>query len=259
MSMALDKQAVSLFNFCGDDVRVIDRDGEPWFVLSEVCKMIGVKSTVTDVRKRLDLQDVDTIDLLDSRGHSRKNYIVNESGLYNVVFMSRKPEAQDFKRWVTSEVLPSIRKHGAYLTPQRIEDVLLNPDTIIQIAQNLKAEQEARLIAEAEAAASKALADEMQPKATAFDKWMDADGTADYNTVAKVLGIGRNRMLARLRDCGVLMEKYPAKNVPYQQFAHHFKVTPYLYVNRHGDEIQSFKVRVLPSGIPMIAKKLGLS
>lgn len=258
MSMALDKQAVSLFNFCGEDVRVIDRDGEPWFVLSEVCKSIGIENT-RNVKARLSSRDVNTVHIADGIPGNPNRTIVNESGLYNVVFMSRKPEAEDFKRWVTNEVLPSIRKHGAYLTPERIEDVLLNPDTIIQIAQNLKAEQEARLIAEAEAAASKALADEMQPKATAFDKWMDADGTADYNTVAKVLGVGRNRMLASLRDRGVLMEKYPAKNVPYQQFARHFKVTPYLYVNRHGDEIQSFKVRVLPSGIPMIAKKLGLS
>ena len=214
----LDKQ-VSLFNFCGTDIRVVDRDGEPWFILSEVCKLIGIKSSVTDVRKRLDLQDVDTTDLLDNRGHSHKNYIVNESGLYNVIFMSRKPEAQDFKRWVTSEVLPTIRKHGAYMTPQKIEDVLTNPDTIIQLAQNLKAEQEARIVAEAERAAAQALTVELEPKAEAYDRWMDSDGTADYNTVARILGIGRNTMLKQLREAGVLMSNGNKRNVPYQRFA----------------------------------------
>lgn len=214
----LDKQ-VSLFNFCGTDIRVVDRDGEPWFILSEVCKLIGIKSSVTDVRKRLDLQDVDTTDLLDNRGHSRKNYIVNESGLYNVIFMSRKPEAQDFKRWVTSEVLPTIRKHGAYMTPQKIEDVLTNPDTIIQLAQNLKAEQEARIVAEAERAAAQALTVELEPKAEAYDRWRDSDGTADYNTVARILGIGRNTMLKQLREAGVLMSNGNKRNVPYQRFA----------------------------------------
>ncbi|WP_426716492.1 phage antirepressor [Corynebacterium auriscanis] len=253
----LDKQ-ITLFNFCGEDVRVIDRDGEPWFVLSEVCKTIGVKGPVTDVRKRLDLQDVDTIYLLDRRGHDRKNYVINEPGIYNVIFMSRKPEAQRFKRWVMSEVLPSIRKHGAYMTPQKIADVLTDPDTIIQLAQNLKAEQEARIIAEAEKAAAQALTAELQPKANAYDRWMDSDGTADYNTVARILGIGRNTMLKRLREAEVLMSQGESRNVPHQRYAHHFKVVHYEHTTAYGAVKDCYIVRVLPTGVELIAKKLGV-
>lgn len=252
----LDKQ-VSLFNFCGKDIRVIDRDGEPWFILSEVCKGIGLDNP-RRVKQRLNSEDVNTVTTsYGNRGNPNRT-IVNESGLYNVIFMSRKPEAQDFKRWVTSEVLPTIRKHGAYMTPQKIEDVLTNPDTIIQLAQNLKAEQEARIVAEAERAAAQALTAELEPKAEAYDRWMDSDGTADYNTVARILGIGRNTMLKRLREAGVLMGNGNNRNVPYQRFAKHFKVVHYEYATSYGDVKDCYIVRVLPTGVELIAKKLGL-
>lgn len=253
----LEKPQVSLFNFCGSDVRVLERDGEPWFVLSEVCNAVGVKSS-RDTKARLSSEDVNTVVLNDGKRGNPNRTIINESGLYNVIFMSRKPEAQDFKRWVTNEVLPSIRKHGAYMTPQKIEDVLTSPDTIIQLAQNLKAEQEARLIAEAERAAAEALKAELEPKAEAYDKWMDSDGTADYNKVARVLGIGRNTMLKRLRDAGVLMTHGECRNVPYQRYAHHFKVVHYEHTTSYGTKKDCYIVRVLPTGVELIAKKLGL-
>ena len=252
----LDKQ-ISLFNFCGNDVRVIDRDGEPWFFLHEICKAMGIANP-SQVKSRLSSHDVNTLRVTDgNRGNPNKT-IVNESGMYDVVFMSNKPEANDFRRWVTSEVLPSIRKHGAYMTPQKIADVLTDPDTIIQLAQNLKAEQEARIIAEAERAAAQALTAELEPKAEAYDRWMDSDGTADYNTVARILGIGRNTMLKRLREAGVLMGNGNNRNVPYQRFAKHFKVVHYEYTTSYGDVKDCYIVRVLPTGVELIAKKLGL-
>lgn len=253
----LEKPQVSLFNFCGSDVRVLERDGEPWFVLSDVCRSIGVDNP-SQVKRRLNSDDVNTVTTNEGIRGNPNRTIINESGLYNVIFMSRKPEAQDFKRWVTNEVLPSIRKHGAYMTPQKIEDVLTSPDTIIQLAQNLKAEQEARLIAEAERAAAEALKAELEPKAEAYDKWMDSDGTADYNKVARVLGIGRNTMLKRLRDAGVLMTHGECRNVPYQRYAHHFKVVHYEHTTSYGTKKDCYIVRVLPTGVELIAKKLGL-
>lgn len=253
----LEKPQVSLFNFCGSDVRVLERGGEPWFVLSDVCTSIGIDNT-RNVKTRLNSDDVNTVRITDGIRGNPNRTIINESGLYNVIFMSRKPEAQDFKRWVTNEVLPSIRKHGAYMTPQKIEDVLTSPDTIIQLAQNLKAEQEARLIAEAERAAAEALKAELEPKAEAYDKWMDSDGTADYNKVARILGIGRNTMLKRLRDAGVLMTHGECRNVPYQRYAHHFKVVHYEHTTSYGTKKDCYIVRVLPTGVELIAKKLGL-
>jgi prophage antirepressor-like protein len=93
--------------------RVLDRDGEPWFVLNEVCKQLGI-GNVSDAARRLDDDEKDDFDILDVAGRKQKFIIINESGLYSVILTSRKPEAKRFKKWVTSEVLPSIRKTGGY-------------------------------------------------------------------------------------------------------------------------------------------------
>lgn len=180
-----------------------------------------------------------------------------------MILDSRKPQAKRFRRWVTSEVLPSIRKHGGYLTESKIEEALLNPDVLIQLAQNLKNEQEKRIIAEAERAAIEALKDKVEtenkvlaPKAKRFDKIVAAEGSHDFNRVAKNLGIGRNRMLAALRDRGVLMKAKGMENVPYQQYAHHFDVKIREGTTWHGVEYTSYTTRVKPSGIVLIGNKL---
>lgn len=96
-----------------DEFRVIDRDGNPWFVLNEVCAKVGIANPA-DAASRLDDDEKDTIGISDSIGRSRRATIINESGLYSVILRSNKPEAKRFRKWVTSEVLPSIRKTGGY-------------------------------------------------------------------------------------------------------------------------------------------------
>ena len=120
-------------------VRVIEKDGEPWFVGKDVAEVLGYSNP----RKAI-------ID--HSIGREQNPVFINESGLYSLILSSKMPDAKKFKRWVTNEVIPSIRKHGAYMTPEKLEEVLLNPDTLIQLAQNLKTEQEARKKAEKELA-----------------------------------------------------------------------------------------------------------
>lgn len=254
-SMNTVKNDVQLFHFEEQQVRTVERGGEPWFALSDVCKVLGI-SNVTDTKKRLNLQDLDTIEVLAADGKRRKMGFINESGLYDVILDSRKPQAKQFRRWVTSEVLPAIRKHGGYLTEQKIEEVLLSPDTIIQLAQNLKAEQEKRLIAEAERAAAEALAEQLEPKANDYDKLVTSKGAFDFNRVAKNLGIGRNKMLGALRERKVLMQGGELQNVPYQRYAHHFEVKMFQDVNRYGKEFTSYTVRVKPSGVGFILNKL---
>ncbi|MGP1274197.1 MAG: BRO-N domain-containing protein [Caulobacterales bacterium] len=95
------------------EFRVIDRNGEPWFVLSEVCRELEVNN-VSDAASRLDEDEKDNVDIIDAIGRNRKTLIINESGLYSLILTSRKPAAKRFKKWVTSEVLPSIRKTGRY-------------------------------------------------------------------------------------------------------------------------------------------------
>ncbi|WP_337519143.1 BRO-N domain-containing protein, partial [Anaerotignum faecicola] len=144
---------LQVFNYNGNEVRTIQKDGEPWWVLKDVCSVLGLKNP-TMIAERLEDDEVTKFNL---GGLSGETNIVNESGLYNVILRSDKPEAKPFRKWVTSEVLPSIRKHGAYMTPQKIEEVLLNPDTIIQLATNLKAEQEKRAALESKVEQDKPL------------------------------------------------------------------------------------------------------
>lgn len=259
--MSVVKSEVELFSFEDHQVRTVTRDDEPWFLLGDVCKVLE-HSNSRMVKDRLDEADVSST-YIRSGNQKRNMTIINESGLYDVILDSRKPQAKRFRRWVTSEVLPSIRKHGGYLTEQKIEEVLLNPDTIIQLAQNLKAEQEKRVIAEAERAVAEALTEqleskarEMEPKARGYEKLIESKGAFDFNRVAKNLGIGRNTMLAALRDRKVLMSDRELKNVPYQRYAKHFEVKIHQGVTGYGKEFTGYKVRVKPSGVAMIFEKL---
>ena len=104
-------QTITIFNHLGNNIRVMtDDQGEPLFVLKDICDALGLGNT-SMVADRLDSEGVSTTEVIDNRGVQQKTNVVTEAGLYETIFMSRKPEAKAFKRWVTSEVLPSIRKH----------------------------------------------------------------------------------------------------------------------------------------------------
>lgn len=134
-----------------------DDQGELLFILKDICDALDLGNN-REVARRLDEDDVSSTDVIDNLGRTQKTNVVTEAGLYEVIFMSRKPEAKAFKRWVTSEVLPSIRKHGMYATPATIEDMIGNPDIIIQLATTLKEERAARAQAEAEVEAQRPVA-----------------------------------------------------------------------------------------------------
>lgn len=119
------------------EIRAIKRDGEPWFAAADVCRALDI-GNVTQTLSRL---DADEVTLISNEGRREINF-VNEPGLYSLVLGSRKPEAKAFKRWITHEVLPSIRKHGAYIGPETLEDMLTSPDLVIKLLTALKAEQE---------------------------------------------------------------------------------------------------------------------
>lgn len=139
----MEKEICTFSNPEFGSITTIMIDNEPWFIGNEVANLLGYENTRDALKKRVDTEDKNTVAIRDGnhRGNPNKT-IINESGLYSLILSSKLPQAKKFKRWVTSEVLPAIRKHGAYLTPDKIEEVLLNPDTIIKIATQLKAEQE---------------------------------------------------------------------------------------------------------------------
>lgn len=99
---------MQIFNYQNNEVRTVEMNGEPWFVLKDVCEVLGI-SHITDTAKRMDEDEVGQTEVTDSMGRKQSTYIINESGLYNVILRSDKPEAKPFRKWVTSEVLPSIR------------------------------------------------------------------------------------------------------------------------------------------------------
>ena len=133
---------LELFKYNDTPVRTIVEDSEPWFVASDVANVLGSESA-SRIARMADDEDRG-FHKVETLGGTQSFATLNESGLYTALIRSRSSNAKPFRKWVTSEVLPSIRKHGGYMTPAKIEEVLTNPDTIIQLATNLKNERAAR-------------------------------------------------------------------------------------------------------------------
>ena len=197
------------------EIRTIERDGEPWFVGKDVAEALGY----TDPNKAI-VMHVDEEDKLNDKTASslgqRGGWLINESGLYSLVLSSKLPGAKQFKRWITSEVIPSIRKHGGYLTPDKLEEVLLKPDTLIQLAQNLKAEQEKRMALEVKM-------EEQKPKVLFAESVEAAKTSILIGELAKLLkqngiNIGQNRLFEWLRNNGYLIRRQGSDyNMPTQR------------------------------------------
>lgn len=124
------------------NIKVLLFDGEPWFVGKDIAEILGYTNSRKAIANHVDKEDKNTVTKRDGNRGNPNITIINESGLYSLVLSSKLPTAKKFKRWVTVEVLPSIRKHGAYMTEETLEKALLSPDFLIQLAQKLKAEQE---------------------------------------------------------------------------------------------------------------------
>lgn len=134
------------FKFENNEIRTILKDNEPWFCLKDICNILDI-SQPSKVKDRLNKKGVNSIPTLTNGGNQNLIY-VNESNLYKVIFQSRKEEAEIFTEWVTSEVLPTIRKHGIYATDNVIDQIINNPEFGIKLLTSLKEERQARIEAE---------------------------------------------------------------------------------------------------------------
>lgn len=192
-------------------VRTITEKGEPLFIAADVCKALDIKN-FTQAVSRLDTDERSMLNI----GRQGKTNVVNEYGLYNLVLASRKPEAKAFKRWITHEVIPAIRKHGGYLTPVKTEELLSDPDLIIQLATNLKEERAARSQVEQQLAVAK-------PKVLFADAVAASDSTILIGDLAKIIkqnghAVGQQRMFKWLREHGYLIKRMGADyNSPTQK------------------------------------------
>lgn len=208
---------LQVFTYKNSEVRTVERDGEPWFVLKDVCEVLALGSP-HKVAERLDEDERNQIPVIDSIGRQQETTVINESGLYNVVLRSDKPEAKPFRKWVTSEVLPSIRKHGAYMTPETLEAAILNPDTMIRLCTALKEEQDKRKVLEAANATLTVDNQIMKPKADYFDELVDRNLLTNFREAAKQLGVPPKKFVSFLLERKYIYRDKKGKLQPYQQY-----------------------------------------
>lgn len=228
------------FAYSGHSVRALTRDGEPWFVGRDVCAVLDI----ADARASLNLLDEDerdSVPVADSLGREQSTIVINEPGLYSLILRSRKPEAKAFKRWVTHEVLPTIRRAGQFAVPL----------SRLELAENW-ADAERRLEAKDRALAA------AQPKVDAYDRFLTADGDYTVATAAQMLGMGQNGLFARLRDQHILISGGRRHNTPYQQYAHHFRVVGRTHDDGEREHV-SFTTYVRPSGVDFLRKFLAVT
>ncbi|EHS59409.1 phage antirepressor Ant [Paenibacillus sp. Aloe-11] len=201
------------FMYGSNEVRTVSIQNEPWFIAKDVCDVLEIGNP-SDALRRLD-EDERTLVSIEGASNGLPVNAVNEPGLYTLILGSRKAEAKQFKRWITHEVIPSIRKHGAYITPETMEQTLKDPDYIIGVITALKKEQDARKALE-----KKVVADE--PKvlfANSLQASKDCILVANLAKLLKQNGIdtGERRLYSWLRENGYLGKKGEHYNMPTQR------------------------------------------
>lgn len=195
-------------------VRVVDVDGEPWFVARDVANALGYVDTTQAIRMHCEkAKDFRGVEMTATATPMK---IIPEEDVYALIFGSRLESAKQFRRWICDEVLPAIRKHGGYLTPAKLEEALTDPDTIIRLATNLKAEREKRQALEAQAAADR-------PKVVFAESIEVAKTSILVGEMAKLIkqatgcDMGQNRFFEWLRANGYLHKGGSARNMPTQR------------------------------------------
>lgn len=201
---------LQIFNFNNQPVRTVQLNNQPYFNLKDVCEILELSNS-RKVVERLNEKGVTTSDTLTNGGMQKMTYI-NESNLYKTIFQSRKEEAEQFTEWVTSEVLPAIRKNGAYLTDEKAYDITHNPqslaDLLLQAGEQLKQKE--------------IIIQEMRPKALFADAVATANTSILIGDLAKLIkqnghNIGQKRLFEWLRNHGYLIKSGNSKNMPTQK------------------------------------------
>lgn len=242
----MENKQVQVFNNVKfGDVRVIMQDEQPWFVGKDVAEILGYSVAQKALRDHVEKEDKQVIQKFQNGTLEIPNRgltIINESGLYSLIMSSKLPSAKQFKRWVTSEILPTIRQHGAYLTPEKVEEVLMNPDTIIKLATQLKAEHEGRIKAETALKAA-------TPKVEYYDEYMNREETFTVTFVANTLAMGQHQLYKKLREIGWLCKPYGCSHQVTEDAPEDvFKIVPVL----HTGGGKGSQIRVTAKGMKKI-------
>lgn len=246
-------------------IRVIEQDGEPWFVATDVCDVFRESNRNRAMQSLAD--DEKGYTQMTTPGGLQNMSTVNESGLYSLLFSMQPTKSRgmsdeyiegkerllrEFRRWVTHDVIPSIRKHGAYMTPDAIEQTLNDPDFIIGLATRLKA-------ANAEKAAQQKYIEVLEPKADFYDAVAGSKDAISISDAAKVLGIknlGQNTLFKILREKKIL----DRDNKPYQEYIDrgYFRTIEQKFT-KHGETNIYIKTLVYQRGLDYIRKTVGVT
>ena len=203
---------IQAFNFEGNQVRTIEIDSEPWFIGKDVAQVLGYSNSRKALLDHVDQEDKkDGVTIRDAIGRNQQAVVINESGLYSLILSSKLPTAKAFKHWVTSEVLPAIRKHGAYMTDQKAFDVVNNKSGLIDLLQQAADQLREKDIQ----------IEEMKPKALFADSVSASDSTILIRELAKILkgngiDIGEKRLYQWLREKNYLISYGSDRNTPTQ-------------------------------------------
>lgn len=208
--------SLSVFSFNAIDIRVVEIDGNPWFLAEDIIRILECDRTAT---RRLKDYEKGVYNLHTPGGNQDKT-VISESGLYRLVLTSRKPQAEPFQDWVTQEVLPSIRKTGKFETVKTPE----LPQTYLEALKELVKKEEENILLRQKATLLSLKIEEDAPKVALANAIAFSDGSIDFDEFAKAINTGRTRLLYKMRNCGVLMKN---SNLPYQRWieAGYFEVS----------------------------------
>lgn len=264
-------QQVTIFNSPQfGEIRVSGTPDNPMFCLADVCRVLGLTSK--GVNQRLTDEVITNYPISDALGRTQQALFVNEDGLYDVILDSRKPEARQFRRWVTGEVLPSIRKDGAYMTPSTLEQALTSPDFLIRLANQLKQEREKRAEVEEIAKKRQATIDsqrevirEQASKVLFADTVSASNKSILVSELAKLIrqngyDTGQNRLFKWLRRNGYLCSKGEQFNIPTQRAMEngYFEIKKTTITKPDGSVLVSSTPKVTPKGqMHIISKFMG--
>ena len=264
-------QQVTIFNSPQfGEIRVSGTPDNPMFCLADVCRVLGLTSK--GVNQRLTDEVITNYPISDALGRTQQALFVNEDGLYDVILDSRKPEARQFRKWVTGEVLPSIRKDGAYMTPSTLEQALTSPDFLIRLATQLKQEREKRAEVEEIAKKRQATIDsqrevirEQASKVLFADTVSASNKSILVSELAKLIrqngyDTGQNRLFKWLRRNGYLCSKGEQFNIPTQRAMEngYFEIKKTTITKPDGSVLVSSTPKVTPKGqMHIISKFMG--
>lgn len=243
---------------------IVDENNEPWFVGRDVAEILEYRNGSRDINRHVDELDRKK-EMVHDGNQLKETILINESGLYSLIFSSKMDKAREFKRWVTSEVLPDIRKHGAYMTDGVIERTLTDPDYLIMLATNLKEEKAKRALAEAQNEKNK-------PKVLFADTVSASKRSCLMGELAKMISqeairqgkldkkIGQNKLFAWMRNKGYLCKGGERRNQPKQSYVEQglFEIKKGTRLDGQGNNIVTSTTKITGKGqIYFVNKFLG--